>query len=279
MFVAIDNIDKNAIKVEDLIQRTRNKGEITPEFAMEILSLTNHRSNIKKLVTSIKDRCTTKEQLMPYREFILSCVDGREMSEMALADLREMATLCGCEKEFDKANGKSKFYDVFACNNTLIVKSNEELNALEGENLKVYFDAEDVILRNCMLDYVKDLRFRDGANICFGFVKNLPEILDFSTCNNVSFYRVEFDGVKELRFKDGAVVNFERVDSFPKMLDFSMCSDVCFASCNLNKVKKIKFKDEEQKNKFMDGVKNFNGKFVYTEVENKRLPVNGGMDM
>ena len=279
MFVAINNKDKSAIKIEDMIQRTRNNGEITPEFAMEILSLTNHRSNIKKLVNSVKNICTTKEDIEPYREFILACVDEREVSGEVFDNLCEMAKICGCEEEFDKANGKPKFYDKFDCDDTIIVKSEKELKALKGENLKVLFDAEYVVLRSCILDYVKDLRFKNDAYISFGFVKGLPENLDFSQCNEVNFYRVEFDRVKNLRFKEGSIVNFERVDNFPKIMDLSMCSDVSFGSCCLNKVKKIRFKDEEQKNKFMKGVNDFKGKVVYAEVENIRMPVNGGVEM
>ena len=108
MFVTIWNNNISAIKIEDMIQRTRNNGEITPEFAMEILSLTNHRSNIKKLVNSIKDICTTKEDILPYKEFILSCVDEREVSADTLACLQEMADLCECCEEFEKANKKTR---------------------------------------------------------------------------------------------------------------------------------------------------------------------------
>ena len=279
MFVAIVNKDTSAIVLDGMIKKVREANEITPGFAMDILSKTNHRSNIKTLVKAIKDKCANKEDILPYREFILSCVDAREVSGETLVCLQDMADLCGCDKEFEEANGKPKFYGKFDCNNTVIVKSEKELKALKGENLKVLFDAEYVVLRSCILDYVKDLRFKNDAYISFGFVKGLPENLDFSQCNEVNFYRVEFDRVKNLRFKEGSIVNFERVDNFPKIMDLSMCSDVCFSCCNLSKVKKIRFKDEEQKNKFMKGVNDFKGKVVYAEVENIRMPVNGGVEM
>ena len=43
MFVEIDNQDMDALKVEEWINITRdaNGGEISPEFAMEILTKTN----------------------------------------------------------------------------------------------------------------------------------------------------------------------------------------------------------------------------------------------
>ena len=36
-------------------------------YAMDVLSKTNHRSNIKKLVKAIKDKCTTKDDILPLR--------------------------------------------------------------------------------------------------------------------------------------------------------------------------------------------------------------------
>ena len=161
MFVAMDNRDKSAIKIEGLIQRTRNNGEITPEFAMEILSLTNHHANIKKLVNSIKNICTTKEDILPYREFILSCVDGREVEGEAFDNLREMAKLCGCENELEEANNKPKFYEKKDCDNAIVVSTIEEFDALIGKNLKVYFDADKVDLSKCDLSGVKEIKFKD----------------------------------------------------------------------------------------------------------------------
>ena len=77
MFVAINNDQMDMLKVDELINRARdeNGGRISSECAMNILSKTNHLANIKKILDNIKDNCKTKEELMPYKEFILSCVD------------------------------------------------------------------------------------------------------------------------------------------------------------------------------------------------------------
>ena len=88
MFVAIDNNEMNVPQVLDWINRTKNANDnvISPEFAMEILSKTNFFGHIKAVLKNIKDRCKTKEEILPYKEFILSCVDRREMSDEAMKD-------------------------------------------------------------------------------------------------------------------------------------------------------------------------------------------------
>ena len=95
MFVAIDNTDMNVYQVDRWIKDTRDADRdiITPEFAMEVLSKTNHIANIKTVIRNIKAQCIDEnkklvpELVLPYRDFILSCVDGREQSKMVMADL------------------------------------------------------------------------------------------------------------------------------------------------------------------------------------------------
>ncbi len=265
MFVVINNKGKNPIEIEGDIQRTRNNGEITPAFAMEILSLTNFRSNIKKLVRAIKDKNKTKEEILPYKKFIVSCVDSREISEEALADLQEMATLCGCEKEFEVANGKAKFYGKFDCNNTdtKVVKSNEKFKALKGEDLTVYFDADKVELSYSDLSKIKALKFKEGARIDLRGDSNLPKGLDVSMCSKVYLGLCDLSKIKGIKFKKAAVVDLSEAYNLPKDLDFSQCShvDLCKAKnlpevldfsqcssvnlggCDLTGVKVLKFRE------------------------------------
>ena len=308
MFVAIENKDKSPIDLEGDIQVTRNEGRITPEFAMDVLSLTNFCTNIKKLVRAIKDKCKTKEDILPYREFILSCVDEREMSGEAMGMLREMAKLCGCEDELETINKKPKFYEKTDCNNTIIVKSKEEFKALEGENLKVYFDAGNVYLNDCDLSKVKALKFREGAEVDLSEAYNLPKDLDVSMCSKVNLYGCYLEGLNlkfkegaevdlwnaknlpkdldvsmcskvdlrccdleglNLKFREGAEVDLMRAKNLPKDLDVSMCSDVDLIYCDLSGVKEIKFKDEKQEKIFMKDAKNFRGKVVYADEDKK----------
>ena len=283
MFVEINNKDMNIHDVNNMINRVKKPDStVSPEFAMEILSKTNHLANIKVIIKNIKEHCTIKEQLEPYKEFILSCVDGREMSDIALTDLREMADLCGCSKEFDAANEKPKLYDKFDCDNVVIVKSREELEALEGENLKVYFDAGKVELRGCDLSKVKALKFREGAEVDLSCTRNLPKDLDVSMCSKVGLYGCDLEGLNlkfregaevkllgcknlpkdldvsmcskvdlgrcdleglNLKFREGAEVDLDEAKNLPKDLDVSMCSKVDLSFCNLREIKELKFKE------------------------------------
>ena len=282
MFVAIDNKDKSPIDVEDLIQITRSNGEITPEFAMEVLSLTNHSTNIKKLVRAIKDKCKTKEDILPYKDFILSCVDSREVSEEALADLRDIASLCGCDKEFEVAKDMPKFYGKMDCNETdvKVVKSREEFEALEGENLKVYFDADNVDLSWCDLEGL-NLKFREGAEVDLGYAKNLPKDLDVSMCDAVRLSGCDLEGIN-LKFREGAEVDLSRAKNLPKVLDLSKCSNVRMSGCDLSSVYEIKLKDKTQQMKFTRDAKNFDGKvnFVGDESRTGMVPPGyGGAEM
>ncbi len=307
MFVLINNTDMDINDIERWIKTARddNGGVISPEFAMKILGKTNHLGHIKKVLKNIKSKCATPEKMAPYKDFILSCVDGREMSEQAMDMLQEMAKLCGCEDELETINKKPKFYDKTDCNNTIIVKSKEEFEALRGENLKVYFDADKVYLQECDLSKIGSIKFREGAVVDLSWAQNLPKDLDVSMCSKVNLRYCDLEGLKlkfregaevvlrcaqnlskdldvsmcskvnlsycdleglNLKFREGAEVVLRCAQNLPKNLDFSMCSKVDLRWCDFSGVKKIKFKDREQKKKFMEYSKNFRGWVVYEKT-------------
>ena len=236
MFVAINNVDKSAIYLDGEIKKARNAGEITPEFAMDILAKTNHRSNVKKLVGSIKDICKTKEELLPYREFILSCVDGRDVSGEALLVLQEMADLCECREEFDVANKEAKLYKEIDVEG-VTVSNGEDFYNLAGKNLTVYYDGPDLLQMN--FTKVKKIRFRDGYELNLHGAYRMPKDVDLSKNPVVNLTWAELDGVK---FMDGAKVDL-RYAKLPKDLDVSMCDEVNLEGCDLDKLTNLKFKD------------------------------------
>ena len=206
MFVAIDNNEMNVPQVLDWINRTKNANDnvISPEFAMEILSKTNFFGHIKAVLKNIKDRCKTKEEILPYKEFILSCVDRREMSDEAMKDLVALAEVCCCEKEFNDANGKIKIYEKTDCNNssTRIVKSREEFEALSGENLKIFFDTDKIDLSNCDFGKAESIGFREGIKLNLKLAYNLPKMLDLSMCEKANLKWTRLSNVKDIRFKN-----------------------------------------------------------------------------
>ena len=244
MFVWINNTDMGLSDIEKWIKIARddNGGFISPEFAMEILGKTNHLGHIKKVLANIKKNCTTKEEMAPYREFILSCVDEREMSDIAFDYLCVIADLCGCRKELDAANEKPKLYSMFDCE-WVAVSTQEEFDALKGENLNVYFDAEVVGLDEYDLSKIKGLKFRKGAKVSLYKVKNLPKYLDVSMCDKISLWWCDLSGVEELKFKEGAEVNLSCAENLKEDLDVSMCNYVDLRGCDLSKFKNLKFKE------------------------------------
>ena len=247
MFMKIDNRDMSVNDVEKLINDVCkvNDGVISPKFALEILSKTNHITHIKKILNNIKEKCDTPEKMAPYREFILSCVDGREMSPQALDMLDKLAALCGCCDEFEEAKSKPKLYGKFDCKNTVIVRSEEEFEELTREKFNVYFDIDTVDLFGCDLSGL-NLKFRKGAGVNLGSAKNLPKDLDVSMCSNVDLSDCDLEGLK-LKFKEGAAVNLSGCKNLPKDLDLSMCSKVDLRGCDLSGLN-LKFRDGAEVN-------------------------------
>ena len=256
MFVEIDNKNMNAFKVEEWINRTRdaNGGVISPEFAMEILGKTNHFAHIKKVLKNIKENCKTKEDILPYKEFILSCVDGREMSPQALEVLQDLADTCGVRDEFDEINSEEpKWYKKDDCD-IVIVISDEEFEALDGGNLRIFFDADMVCLRYSNLEGIKALKFREGADVDLS-CSDLPKELDLSMCSKVILEGCDLSVVEKIKFREDAEVDLSGAKSFPEELDVSMCSMVKLCHCNLSRVKKIKFRE--------GGVLSLSGAYVF----------------
>ncbi len=244
MFVAIDNIEMNIPKVTEWIIKSRDAsgGVISPDFAMEVLSKTNHFGHIKMVLKNIKEKCNTPEKIAPYREFLLSCLDRREMSEQAMDMLKEMAGLCGCEEKLMSTNKEPKLYNKIDCG-VVIVKSKEELNLLEGEDIKVLFDADVVDLKWCDLSKIKNIKFGDEAYLNLENATNLPEVMDFSMSSSVSICNANFEGVKEVKFRDGAYILLDKFINLPSNFDVSMCDSVGFFACKLNEFENIKFKE------------------------------------
>ena len=242
MFVKINNREKNPVYLEWVIKRTRNDGKITPEFAMEILSMTNHSSNIKTLVRAIKENCKTKHQLKPYREFILSCVNKREVSSEVFDCLCEMADLCGCREEFDRANNKPKFYEKFDCEGA-IIQSREEFENLKNKKLRIYFDTNEIDLSKCVFSEVKGVMFKDDAIVNLSCAKELSKDLDVSMCYKVRLDDCDLSHVKELKFREGSLISLSDAKNLPKDLDVSMCGVIFFEGCDLKDTKELKFRE------------------------------------
>ena len=283
MFVAINNTDMDINDVDKWIKVTRdaNGGVISPEFAMEILGKTNHLGHIKKVLKNIKDNCKTAEELKPYHEFFLSCLDGREMSPNALKMIFEMGKSCTNILRLEYINSLPKIYGL-QDNQGVTVKTIAEFEALEGNGLKVFCDC-DYLPYNYDFSDFDMIKFKEGADVSFYRSKNLPEVLDLSMCSKVYFENCDLTGVKVIKFGKGSDVTLISVKKLPEILDVSMCSNVLFGSSDLSLVKEVRFRTKKQKVKktnFNKELLHFNGEIIYTDVEKNNsniLTTNGGM--
>ena len=246
-FVVIDNKDMDLAKVDAWIKDSRKEqgGDISPELALEILSKTNHLGHIKPVLKNIKEKNSTKEQIKQYEEFILACVDGREMSDKATADLREMADLCGCRDKFELLNRKNKIYKKDECMGCIAAEKEEDVWVCSLDDLKVYqaksfnYDAIFDVNEN-KIAYVI---YPEKGEFCLENIDNFPEVLDLSMYDKVYMTGCDFHGVKEIKFKEGAEVILSSSSRFPYDLDLSMCSDVNLSGCAISYLKNLKFRD------------------------------------
>ncbi len=296
MFVKIDNY-KNVYDVDTLIKNARNNGNLSPEFAMDVLRMGNYYGNIKKLARIIDG--FDKNKWEEYKEFVLSCVDGREISDETRGILLNMAKHCGFEEEFNKIDKKEKVYDAKRCKvcyrkGKYIQEDLSDFDVLYHEHDYdvcvwdsklpkrvdfssckggVDFDMTDCskVKKFSFADNYGEIRFINiGSSINNGRRGAFPKVLDLSQANRVTFDRCDFEGVEEIKFKHGSVVTFLFTSNHPKKLDFSMCSDL-EGDFHANKVDEIVFKDKNHEEEFMKHIHNFRGKITRCEEEEKEV--------
>ena len=264
MFIEINNTEMNAQKVDEWVKLTRraNGDVLSPEFALEILSKTNHIANIKTVLKNIKAQCVDEnkklvpEKVAQYKEFILSCVDGREQSEMIMADLRELAEACGCKDELEIINNNEKVYS-----NTdvkgVVVRDMYDRNNMENMlnlGIPVFIDINKVYNGN-ILPYVRlremdfsnviAIRAKDLSDLSFDNVSNLPEKVILENTSVVKFIGSSWrDGVEKLDVSKANTLMIKECTNVPENIDASNCNVVNFEAINLSNWDKIKFGDD-----------------------------------
>lgn len=291
MFVKIDNY-KNAFDIDALINRTRDTKGISPEFAMELLRMGNYYGNIKKVLHCIKNLDESKWG--EYKEFVLSCVDRREVSAECLGILSDLAKAGGYEKELNVINAKEKIYDAKRCKvcyrdgkyvqedlsgfDVLYCEHDYEVCVWDAKLPKIVDFSKckkdiDFMMTDCSA--VEKFVFADNNDNTVRFahigrtIDNkkkgaFPKVLDLSEANRVSFDMCDFEGVDEIKFKPGSVIAFIFTSSHPKKLDFSMCSDLV-GDFHASEVEELVFKDQIYADVFMQHIHNFSGKITLCE--------------
>ena len=251
MFVAIDNTVLNVHNIDEQIKRERdaNDGIISPKFAMEILAKTNNFANIKKLVKTIKDTKKTKEDLLPYSEFILSCVDGREMSDMALADLRSLADICVIRDELETINEKPKVYSS-KDDKGRVVYDKWGMKTVLSDNIPIFIDLskgtrDRVWFRDDDFSNVVGIKGDEGIELEFTRIKNIRKNLTIDSVGMVKFSFCDWvDGEGRLDLNGCRSLRISSSDKVPDNIDASSCNVVNFYAVDLGKFDKIKFGDD-----------------------------------
>ncbi len=72
---------------------------------------------------------------------------------------------------------------------------------------------------------------------------NLPDNLDFSSCDVLDLGCCNLINQPHLRFKDGAKVNLDLTVNLPQNIDFSTCAEVSLCAADLEGVKELHFRE------------------------------------
>ena len=246
MFVEINNTDMDVFLVEKWINETRdaNGGVISPEFAMEILTKTNHFAHIKKVINHIKLKNKTVEEISPYKEFILSCVDGRKQEGLSLQSLQKIADDCGFREEFEEVNSKQpKVYGKDDCD-AIVVNDIEDFkdNLNDKKRIIALICSQNSSFSCYNEDFNKVERLSVIMNNIIDFIniQNLPQKLNFAGSDFVNIMNSDCSKVKEIIIKDDACVKFIDCKGFIGSYDFSQASELNLADSDFSKAQYIK---------------------------------------
>ena len=119
MVLFIENPEQSVFDLDSEIKTFRNEHDkITPEFAKNILSKTNHRANIRFIIKQIG--LLDEEERKAFGEFVVCAIECREHDDATYKELRNLASECECVEEFDRANEKRKLYGPEDCKGMVV---------------------------------------------------------------------------------------------------------------------------------------------------------------
>ncbi len=264
MFVDITDF-KGAIEVENMLRPYKRGAEkITPEVCFEVLEATNYKRNIRDMLECVA-KLPVAEQA-GFKDVVLSTFDNREQPNDVLVLGKKLAVAGGYEDELNEAakikDGdylKSEIHaekwcvteqenwlkaDLAAYEKMKFIGKKADLFCAKHlpENLDMS-ECEYVDMSNCDLSEIKNLKFKDGAEVLLPGAQNIPADLDVSMCKIVSLTDCDLADVKELKFGDGASACLVAVVSLPKNLDVSKCSEVDLSLSDLAGVEELNFRE------------------------------------
>ena len=247
MFVEVNNDSLSVIDIDKTAKRKReNEGGFSPSLACWVLSKTNHMANIKWVIMNIK--AVSQDKWIEYKDFVLSCVDGREQSLQALKELREFARLGGYEDEFNKADEKEKIYAKNVCKSICVSSVKELKEAIDNgvfvhkANISNGFfnvDLSHLDLRGVYKLDVDTDSTCDLSNCMLPYRMNIKASeINF---DNSSFYKVQKVNCVGHKIK-GLVLKLSETVNLTAM-DLSNAKEICMMICDLSNFDELKFMD------------------------------------
>jgi predicted enzyme involved in methoxymalonyl-ACP biosynthesis len=82
--------------------------KLTPDLAKEVLEECGHIGIVKMLVNHVNE-----QDKVEYKDFMLSCVCGRQLTYNLIETIEQFAMRHGFEKDFYRVNMLPKVYDVY----------------------------------------------------------------------------------------------------------------------------------------------------------------------
>lgn len=241
----------------------RDNGCVTPEFAMECLSKTNHVGNMRFIARNIY--ALDENEWIKYKDFVLEAIEGRAQVDEVFGIFMDMAKKGNYLEQFVKAHQKEKIYGI---NDKVYFNKDKDLEDIDLSEYGVMIsDSVDwitikksvklpkvVIFKNAYmlklhhvdLGNCDSLIFEqdEGANpglLWMQECQNLPKSLDLSTFRQVDINHCDLKNVEDIKFGNSLSVKLFDVRNLPQKLDFSDVKVVFLDDCDFSGVKSIVF--------------------------------------
>lgn len=241
MFVDITE-KKSPLSVGNLLRPyKRGEKKITKAVCFKVLRATNYRRNIRDLAECI-DKLDKAERL-GLKEAVLAMFCRREQPEEVVELGRKFAIEGGYLKAFtavSKTEDGEYLGGGFGVDKRIASReeklegkdfsgyegarfTGEAVNLSWAKNLPARLDfsqCKTVLLKGADLTGVKEIKFRDGAEVNFMRAIGIPRGIDFSLFENVFLSDCNLREFERFLFRDGAWAFFDTVSGIDEALNF-----------------------------------------------------------
>ncbi len=279
MFVDITDF-KSALAVENMLtpykkgrlssdKKTRlPKEKITPEVCMEVLRSTNYARNIKDMLLCIAELLASEQA--QFKDVVLATFSNREQSNDIIVLGKKLAVANGYEQKLSEAqklnDGKfllsasrlsygvkrqemSVFGENFDGIDKLICTSDKDISMLLSDialpPMLEFPNSPHVMLMCSNWADIKQIKLKEGAEICFSRTDVLPVGLDLSMCSKVTVDVVDEHELKKLNHLNGKLAFFKNAENYDDstLLDLTPFDEITLSFCSYKGKPNMRFKD------------------------------------